>query len=224
MGGTLTVTGNQAFFWGNANGSLQAKSLRINSHAGAIIHNAPGFESISVQDGGTLVGMDMQRAACNLEVENGGNFIAIGELALEGSEVRLGSAGCFTVCGSTTMAGCTVELEEGGSFSFHTGSLQVDKFCTVVNRGQLDLYGWLWEDRSLLGRVENYGTMNLGVRAELGDFINYGTLALTGGGNAASVTLTGSFENHGESTSNDDTGLYVDQGGSAAGVPEELLR
>lgn len=165
VNGTLTVTGNQSFLWSNANGSLQAKSLRINSHAGAIIHNAPGLESISVQDGGTLVGMDMQRAACNLEVENGGNFIAIGELALEGSEVRLGSAGCFTVCGSTTMAGCTVELEEGGSFSFHTG-----------------------------------------------------------GGNAASVTLTGSFENQGEITSNDGTGLHVDQGGSAAGVPEELLR
>ena len=219
--GDLTVAGPDAFLLGNVD--LRGGALRVEDNGAAMVLNLSDCGGIYLSGERSLLAIDCPPGPGALVEVDGGTLLSTRSLEFNGSSIRIGGMARFT--GGLSLMNCRVEIGSAGWLYTRSCSVLLDGGTTLENQGEIELYGWEWQPVELAGTVENRGRLDLpGHTALSGALTNYEYLSIQDSGSAP-LQISGTLDNRGVIVTSErwDAGIRLLEGGSAPGVPEELL-
>ena len=221
--GDLTVAGPEGFLLGN-NVDLRGGALRVEDNGAAMVRSLSDCGGLYLSGERSLLSIDCPPDPdAPVEVE-GGTLLSTRGLEFNGSSIRInGSTARFT--GGLSLRNCRVEVGPAGWLYTRSCPILLDGGTTLENQGEIELFGWEWQPVELAGTVENRGRLILPGHTALGGTLtNYEYLSIQDSGSAL-LQISGTLDNRGVIVTSErwDAGIRLLEGGSAPGVPEELL-
>ena len=218
--GDLTVSGPEAFFLGNA--QVQNGSLRVENDGAALLYrlDCSGMALTGERTLACLGGID---ASVPIELNQGAVLLLQEALELDGVSVQVG--GRLYALDGLTLRNCQVEVKPDSELVVRNCPIFLDGDTVLENQGFLDIYGWEWQNVELAGTVVNRDRAQLAGHTLIsGTFTNYEYLTLQDSGTIP-FRISGTLDNRGVVVGDGrwDTGIQILAGGSAPGVPEELI-
>lgn len=221
--GDLTVSGPDGFLLGS-DVDLRGGALRVEDNGAAMVRGLTDCGGLYLSGERSLLSIDCPPdPGAPVEVE-GGTLLSTRGLEFNGSSIRInGSTARFT--GGLSLMNCRVEIGSAGWLYVRSCPILLDGGTTLENQGDVELYGWEWQPVELAGTVENRGRLALPGHTVLsGTLANHEYLSIQDSGTAP-LQISGTLDNRGVIVTSErwDAGIRLLEGGSAPGVPEELL-
>ena len=221
--GDLTISGPDGFLLGNAD--LRGGALRVEEGGTAFVRDLTDCGGLHLSGGRSLLAFDSPLSAGAPVEVDGGTLLSTREVEFNGSSIRIidGSAARFS--GGLSLRGCQVEIGPESRLFARSCSVLLDGDTTLENQGEVELFGWEWQPVELAGTVVNRGELRLpGHAAISGKLTNYEYLFLQDSGSIP-IQISGTLDNRGVIATDQrwDMGIELLEGGSAPGVPEDLL-
>ena len=210
-GGTLTLSGESALFFGTAD--LDGGALRVEQGAVAAMLDLHNCASLTVEDSALAVLWNPELGGCAVRLGEGGGCIALNGLWLEGSQVSVEAGAVLRARGALEASGARLEIAEGGTCTLRNAEIFLDSETRVENDGALEWGANTSLRRAVVeGEVDNAGVLTVEVPMDLSG-------ALRNAGEAAfyqDVTLTGTLDNAGQLYLSD-CRIAVEAGGALLG-------
>lgn len=221
--GDLTVAGPEGFLLGN-DVDLRGGALRVEDGGAVMARSLANCAGLYLSGERSLLAIDCPPdPGAPVEVD-GGTLLSTRDLEFSGSSIRIdGSTARFT--GGLSLRGCRVEVGSAGWLYARSCPILLDGGTTLENQGEIELYGWEWQPVELAGTVTNRGRLSLpGHTALSGTLTNREYLSIQDSGSAP-LRLSGTLDNRGVIVTSErwDAGIQLADGGSAPGVPEDLI-
>lgn len=221
--GDLTVSGPDGFLLGN-DVDLRGGALRVEDNGAAMVRSLSDCGGLYLSGERSLLSIDCPPGpGAPVEVD-GGTLLSTRPLEFNGSSIRIdGSTARFT--GGLSLRNCRVEVGAHGWLYARSCPILLDGGTTLENQGEIELYGWEWQPVELAGTVTNRGRLDLPKHTALsGTLANYEYLSIQDSGSAP-FRVSGTLDNRGVIVTSErwDAGIRLLEGGSAPGVPEDLI-
>ena len=192
-GGTLTLSGESALFFGTAD--LDGGALRVEQGAVAAMLDLHNCASLTVEDSALAVLWNSELGGCAVQLGEGGGCIALNGLWLEGSQVSVEAGAVLRARNALEASGARLEIAEGGTCTLRNAEIFLDSETRVENDGALEWGANTSLRRAVVeGEVDNAGVLTVEVPMDLSG-------ALRNAGEAVfyhDVTLTGTLDNAGQ--------------------------
>lgn len=221
--GDLILTGENAFVI-SCDTALNGGRLILEQ--GAVWVNRSNLDCGSIQVGAESLLLNHGGPVNTENLELSGRVINLSGWDFESAQVRIQDGGVLSSSGWLGMENCQVDIAQNGTLN-SMGQYRLDAGTAVTNRGELCLYGWMWQEQSLEGQIANFGRMELNGGADgvdmyqdsqawlRGTLTNYGTLLLRN-----EYPVSGTLDNQGTLIlSGEHARLVPVAGGAVTGNP-----